>query len=452
MRLRSFASLVAGLAIAACGGGGGSATGGGAPPAPGPPPRQGIAHVVVLVQENRTFNDLFATFPGATGTTTGKMRVGNGKNAKTVSVALAKAPLRQSNTLRHSYPAYLTAYRDGNMDAFNRIVFERNGQFEGKLPYQYVDPAQIAPYWTLAKQYALADRLFQTQGSGSFTAHQDLIAGATRIDATDSLIDDPTQAPWGCPAPHGAKTSLITTSLQYEPNAGPFPCLTYKTIADLLDAKGVSWKYYTPTWNNLNVGALWNAFLAISNVYGNASEWNAHIATPETTIFNDISSGALPAVSWVVPDAANSDHPGFGSDTGPSWVAGVVNAIGNSSYWGSTVVVILWDDWGGFYDPVAPPKLDDQGGPGFRVPMIVVSPYVPPNEISHQVYGFGSILRFIEDQWNLGRLGTTDSTATSIGGILNLKQSPRAFSTIQTKYGRAYFLHRRASGLPVDTE
>jgi phospholipase C len=450
MRRRLFASLAAGAALCACGGGSSPVTP--AASAPGPPSRQRIAHVVVLVQENRTFNDLFATFPGAVGTTTGKMRVGSGAKAKTVEVALQKVSLRQSNTLRHSYPAYRTAYRDGNMDAFNQIVFARNGQPEGKLPYQYVDPDQIAPYWSLAKQYGLADHTFQTQGSGSFTAHQALIAGGTQIDANHSLVDDPTAAPWGCPAPHGTRTSLITTTLQYENDAGPFPCLTYKTVADLLDAKGISWKYYTPTYKNLAPGALWNAFLAISAVYSDPGEWNAHIATPETTILRDISDGTLPAVSWLIPDAVNSDHPGFGSDTGPSWVASVVNAIGRSSYWGSTVVVVVWDDWGGFYDPVAPPKLDDQGGPGFRVPMIVVSPYVPPNEISHTVYSFGSILRFIEDRWHLGRLGTTDATSASIAGMLNLKQSPRAFATIQARYSRSYFLHRPPSGLPVDTQ
>ena len=290
MRTRFLAPLAASVALASCGGGG---TSGATPPGPpsGPPSRQGIAHIVVLVQENRTFNDLFATFPGAVGTTTGKMRVGSGANAKTVNVALQKVSLTQSNMLRHNYPSYRTAYRDGNMDAFNQIVFERNGQPEGKLPYQYVDPNRVAPYWSLATQYGLADHTFQTQGSGSFTAHQALIAGGTQIDSTHSLVDDPSQAPWGCPAPPGARTSLITTTLQYEPGAGPFPCLSYKTVADLLDAKGVSWKYYTPTYKNLAPGALWNAFLAISDVYGNSNEWNAHVATPETRIFDDISNG-----------------------------------------------------------------------------------------------------------------------------------------------------------------
>src|SRR5215469_3072893 len=106
----------------------------------------------------------------------------------------------------------------------------------------YVDPNDIKPYWTLATQYALADHMFQTQGSGSFTAHQDLIAGATAIDSTQSLLAWPTAAPWGCGAPPSTVTSLITTSGQYLVNQGPFPCLTYPTgtMRDLLDAKGIS--------------------------------------------------------------------------------------------------------------------------------------------------------------------------------------------------------------------
>jgi phospholipase C len=410
-------------------------------------PSSPIEHVIVMVQENRTFNDFFATFPGAAGTTTGKMRV----NGQTVDVALSKVGLWSKNTLRHTYPAYRTAYRGGHMDAFNLIRYQTTGKPEGKAPYQYVDPTQIGPYWKMATFYALADHMFQTQGSGSFTAHQDLIAGGTAIDATHSIVDDPSKHPWGCPATTGAVTSLITTHRKYEKDAGPFPCLTYSTLADLLDAKGVSWKYYTPAWRG-NTGGIWNGFLAIDAVFNKPSEWNAHISQPETTIFDDISGGNLPAMSWVIPNGVNSDHPAYASDTGPSWVASVVNAVGESSYWKSTAIVIVWDDWGGFYDPVKPPPLDQQGGPGFRVPAIVVSPYVPRNEISHTDYEFGSILRFVEDTWSLGRLGTTDSTANSMADLFDFKQSPRKFQKIPSQYSRSYFMHQRPSGLPVDTE
>lgn len=413
-----------------------------------------IAHVVLIVQENRSFNNLFATFPGAIGTTAGKERVGSGASAKTVSIALREGNLFDRAWLTHNYPSFKVAYRDGHMDAFD-LIRNRHGVDEGSAPYVYVDPSQIKPYWAMASQYALADELFQTQGSESFTAHQALIRGGTAIGSKGSIIDDPTRVPWGCSAPAGTTTSLITTSLQFEPNAGPYPCLSYKTLATLFDKRGIAWKYYTPSWRNESpppAGGQWNAFLAISAVYGNQHEWRSHISVPETNIFSDIAHRRLPAMSWVIPDAVNSDHPGYGSDTGPSWVASIVNAIGESRYWNSTAIVIVWDDWGGFYDPVRPPQRDDQGGPGFRVGMIVVSPYVPPGEISNTVYEFGSIVRFVEDTWNLGRLGTTDETATSIGDIFDFGQSPRTFRPIPSKYSKAFFLREKPSGLPVDTE
>jgi phospholipase C len=420
-----------------------------------------ITHIVLMVQENRTFNDLFATFPGADGTTTGLERIGNGKKAKQVPINLTEVNLADHTDLNHLYKSYKTAYDDGKMDSFNRIKRETNGQPEGALPYQYVNPDQVQPYWTIATDYALADHLFQTQGSGSFTAHQDLIRGGTEIDSTQSLVDDPTSSrAWGCTSPPGTKTSLITTSLKLLPEQGPFPCTnafpssgsSYKTLAALLDGAGVSWKYYAPPPKNYSVGALWNGYLVINSVYGNKTEWNAHISNPPTNILKDIANGTLPAMSWVIPDALNSDHPGYRSDKGPSWVASVVNAIGASSYWNSTAVIVVWDDWGGFYDAVAPSPLDTQGGPGFRVGMMVASPYVPPNEISHTVYGFGSIIKFIEETWTLGSLGTTDATSTSISNMFDFTHKARKFKAIPAQYSRSFFLRQKPSGLPVDTE
>jgi phospholipase C len=297
--------------------------------------------------------------------------------------------------------------------------------------------------------------MFQTQGSGSFTAHQDLIAGATAINSTQSLIDTPSSGPWGCDAPPSTKTSVLTTTGQYLRNKGPFPCLTYPTgtMRDLLDAKSVSWKYYAPPYKVGGVGGLWNAFAAIQAVR-QGPEWATNISTPETNIFNDITNNALPAVSWVIPDQPESDHPADNHtpDQGPAWIASVVNAIGGSSYWDSTAIVVVWDDWGGFYDNIPPPLLDNAGGLGFRVPMIVVSPYVPAGTISHTQYEFGSILKFIEETFGLGSLGTTDARATSIGNIFNFKQSPRTFKHIPAQRSREYFLHQPPSGQPVDTE
>ncbi len=401
-----------------------------------------IEHVVVVIQENRSFDNLFATFPGADGATEGKMSNGQ-------MVHLKKSDLAFPIDLNHNWLVFLRDYDDGKMDGFN---LENNGKggYAGAIPYRYVDPKQIAPYWDMAKAYVLADHMFQTQGSGSYTAHQDLIRGNTAIDANDSLIDFPSQQPWGCDSPQGTTTSLLTTSQKLLPHAGPFPCLTYRTIRDLLDAKNVSWKYYSPRVVG-STGAVWNAFDSIRAVrYG--PEWKTNVTTTSSAIFKAISDGKLPAVAWIVPTLPNSDHPGQHSDQGPSWVANIVNAIGESRYWKTTAIVIVWDDWGGFYDNVPPPFRDKGGGLGFRVPMLVVSPYARKGRVSHTRYEFASILKFIEDDWKLGRLGVADVRAQSIGDCFDFAQRPRKFVPISVKYSRAFFENQPPSDQPVDTE
>ena len=403
-----------------------------------------IQHVVVVIQENRSFDNLFARFPGADGATEGKTHDGQ-------VVKLVTRPLLSHLVLGNSHYDWSVSYDNGKMDGFDLVYV--NGH-RCTCAYQYVKKGSIQPYWTMAEQYVLADHLFQTQSSGSFTAHQDLIRGDTAVNSYESLIDFPTAAPWGCDAPPSTVTSLITDTNEYLKNQGPFPCLTYKTLRDLLDGQGVSWKYYTPTLQN-HAGYLWNAFDAIQAVrYG--SEWHTNVSSPEKNIFKDIANHALPAVSWVIPDSQNSDHSGQGSrgfnkDTGPSWVSQVVNAVGTSEYWNSSAIVIVWDDWGGWYDHVPPPQLDYQGL-GFRVPMIVVSPYAKAGYVSHTQYEFGSILKFVEDTFNLGRLGTTDVRATSIGDVFDFNRKPRPFVKVEAKYSRSFFEHQRPSNEPVDNE
>jgi phospholipase C len=373
-------------------------------------------------------------------------------------------PLQKSNlvstSLGHGYQSFVWGFDKGKMDGFDLNQFEATHQPAGTYGYQYVDPAQIQPYWALAKQYVLGDHMFQTQGSGSFTAHQDLIAGGTALNSKESVIDLPSHVPWGCDAPAGTVTTLITSDGAYLSNKGPFPCFDYKTMRDVLDAKHVSWKYYVPPFTTGSVGVFWSAFDAIRAVRYDQRQWKSNISSPETNIFKDIAKGRLPAVSWLIPDAANCDHPtqaGTGSDTGPSWVASIVNAVGASPEWKSTAIVVVWDDWGGLYDHVPPPQLDYQGL-GFRVPMLVVSPYarIAPGAkagyVSHTQYEFGSILRFVEDNWGLERLGSTDVRAASIGDVFDFTKPPRKFVPIAAKYSRAYFEHHASSYRPLDDE
>jgi phospholipase C len=433
----------------------GSASAAAIPPASGSG-SSNIQHVVVVIQENRSFDNLFATFPGADGTTQGRAKLPSGGYK---FIPLQQHDLVESCDFGHSYHGFLKDYDGGNMDGF----YEEGGGKrchgpQGAATYQYVNPLQIAPYWDIAKQYVLGDHLFMTQGSGSFTSHQDLIAGGTVIDATQmkALVDYPSAQPWGCDAKrhHPRTVTSVLVALRYRANKGPFPCLTYPTLRDLLEAKGLSWKYYSPP--DPGTGRIWNAFDAIQAVR-EGPEWKTNIAQP-TQFFYDISNGTLPAMSWIVPTEPNSDHPTAHLDTGPSWVASIVNAIGQSSYWPTTAIIVVWDDWGGFYDHVPPPFLDQWGGLGFRVPMLLVSAYAreatpgQPGYISHTQYEYGSILKFVETLWNLGSLGTTDQRATSILDCFDFTQPPRSFTTIPSDYSREYFMHQPPSNRPVDSE
>jgi phospholipase C len=478
-------AIGASLALAGCGGGSAALPQGGAFGPFGGLHSSPIQHVVVIIQENRSFDNLFATFPGARGATRGKMAVKKGSKYVDEWVNLKAEPLIIGNDIPHCHSAFETDRDGGKMDGFGLVphgVCGSHGALEGTQPYQYVEESQIEPYWDIAEQWVLADEMFQTQGSGSFTAHQDLIRGGTCITTettcyvasppptTASLIDDPTNFPWGCDGTQGEKTSLIYPSGHEDQDGGPFPCSDkfpdygsdgYPTLRDLLDAKSVSWKFYTPCFSAKVqtgcsptsdciphaecAGGTLNAFDVIWPVR-NGSEWGTNVSWPETNILSDITNKQLPAVSWVIPEDNDDDHPGEKVDKGPSWVATVVNAVGQSSYWKSSVIIVLWDDWGGFYDNAKPPFKDGLGGLGFRVPMLLLSPYARMGTsskggyISHTQYEFASILKYIENNWNLGLLHTTDKRAKSIGDVLNYSQPARSFTMIPSDEPPEFFL------------
>jgi len=464
VRVAALLLAVTSIAIAGCGGAltssfpptqsieGSSLRLGSSGTAPSP-----IQHVVIIVQENRTFNDFFATYPGGDGTTVGQIAANPNCSPPIPkgTIALKKVPLDVPADLVHNYLGYRAAYNLGKMNGFDRVVDTRNIP-ECTYPYQYTDPQQIQTYWTLAQQYTLAAHMFTTQGSDSFTAHQDLIRGGTVVEPNRALIDQPSCSYcfWGCDAPANTHTSLITSGNLYQRAKGPFPCTKnftspYPTLRDLLDAKSVSWKYYLPPANKI-FGKLLSAFDVIAPVrYG--PEWTTNVVTPETQVLNDIAGGSLPKVSWVIPEEPNSDHPGLTTDNGPAWVASIVNAIGESSYWNSSAIIIVWDDWGGFYDNLAPAQVS-YGGLGFRVPALIVSPYARAGYISKTNYVFGSILKYIEDNWNLGTLGTSDKNATSLIDSFNYLQTPIPFKPIPSNLSKEYFLHEKPSYLPTDTD
>ncbi len=398
-----------------------------------------IKHIVVLIQENRSFDNLFAGYPGADTTLVGRCKPApwcTGSHMVPLrSVHLATGELNFGVDIDHSHSGFVTEC-DANAshvcqnDGFDLIRFGEAGagQVAKLYPYAYVDRAETKPYWDLARHYTLADEMFFTETASSFIAHQMLISGTVQISDRASLTDQPITPPWGCDSPPGDTTSLLFKDGRVSLN-GPPPCFKWATIADLLDAKNVSWLFYVDRCCNKAPidfsGGVWNGFRAIRKVfYG--SDWKTNISSPNTNLFTDLKMGTLPAVSWVIPSLYDSDHPAGGCDGGPQWVTRVVNALGTSKYWGNTAIVLMWDDWGGWYDN-APPAQVNYTSLGFRVPMIVISPFARPNHVEHTHYDFGSILKLIEQTFDLGSLGTTDASAPSMENILDFTQPPNRF-------------------------
>ena len=265
---------------------------------------------------------------------------------------------------------------------------------------------------SLAQQYVLGDHMFQSNTGPSFVAHQYMIAGQS-----GDVAENPTGSVWGCDAAPGTTAALIGPNGTELP--GVFPCFDYQTTADLLDRKGVTWRYYAPgSGDNF---FLLSAYQAVRHIrFG--KDWDQNVISPSRRVLVDIKAGELAQVTWIVPDFAHSDHPGSGSE-GPAWIAAIVNAIGNSPYWNSTAIFISWDDWGGWYDHVSPTKVDAMG-PGFRVPLLIVSPYAKHGYITHHFHEASGFIAFIEHNFDLGTLGARDAGTDAFSDCFDYTQTP----------------------------
>jgi phospholipase C len=392
-----------------------------------------IQHVIIIVQENRSVDDLFHDYPHADTQSYGYTMAGE-------KVKLSAIPLEEPWDINHSLQSFLTAC-DGTgslpgtnckMNGFSQ-EFVSCGHGTSKCPpnpqYGYVPADETKPYFAMAQQYVLGDHMFTSMiDASSFVSHQYIIAGQAQ-----SAVDFP-QGIWGC---DGGKTDTVQTITQQRTIGSSIrPCFPSTTLGDELDGAGLSWGYYTASIKG--DGDIWNAYQAIKHIrYG--PDWHKNVHWPATKFFRAIDSGTLPAVSWVTPTCQNSDHAGCDSNHGPHWVASLVNAIGKSQYWSSSAIFIFWDEYGGWYDHV-PPKMVDYDGLGIRVPLLIVSPYAKQGYVSHVPYEHGSILKFVEDQFGLPRLAASDTRATTpADDCFDFNQTPRAFTTIPAKLGKAYF-------------
>jgi phospholipase C len=397
-----------------------------------------IQHIVVIVQENRTVDNLFNGFPNAN-------TVPYGKNIFDQTVQLQPESLTAPYDLSHKHTAWLFDYNSGNMNGFSseaEVCFAKHNSDCPKravAAYGYVPKNETEPYWNMAETYTFADNLFQTNQGPSFPAHQYIVSGTSTISNGSSLkASDNPKAPQDKGHQGGCNSLPGTTvpTIDANGNAGKsvYPCFERTSIMDLMNSQGVSWHYY----QEFGGSGEWHAVDAIKQIWEGHSYEN--VIWPSAQVLKDIRNRELPEVTFVTPSAAESDHAGQNDGTGPSWVASIVNTIGGSSYWNHTAIIVTWDDWGGWYDHVGP-KVYNSYELGFRVPMIVVSPYAKPGYVSHVPYEFGSILKFIEETFDLGSLGTTDVRANDLSDCFNFDRPARTFKPIAAPYSARYFEH-----------
>jgi phospholipase C len=448
-------------------------------------------HIVVIVQENRTPDNLFQGLCSAPYGSAGKCSTAPGASQYDIQTAnwLDKSSstgvtqpgtvlLANKYDLSHAHTAFV-AMCDAEATAGGCKNDGASGiACSGKCPktpqFRYVDNStgMVNPYLDLASQYGWANYMFQTNQGPSFPAHQFLFGGTSAPSATDDAAGiyasenmSGTSKVAGCTAPEGTTVELINPS--GGENEKVYPCFEHQTMADVLPAS-LSWRYYAPS-----AGSIWTAPNAIQHICQSSGPggtctgqaWSSNVDLTPADVLKDIGSCNLRSVSWVIPTGANSDHARSNDGGGPSWVASIVNAIGNSSgcdgntgYWNNTAILITWDDWGGWYDHEPPTILAQPEGDyqyGFRVPFLAVSAYTPAGYINNNRHDFGSILRFVEFNFGIaqGALNFADARAKNdLTGFFNLATTPRPFLTIKAPKDANFFLHDKRKATDPDDQ
>ncbi len=454
-----------------------------------------FGHIVVIVQENRTPDNLFQGLcapPYGTSSSCNTAPTGNQYDIQTKnwldkasSVGITqpiKVALANQYDLGHTHRSWMAQCDQdtlGNCKMDGAAKVSCIGVCPGKPQFAYVDNAAgtLNPYLLLASQYGWANKMFQTNQGPSFPAHQFIFGGTSAPSlaadhagtfAAENMSGKGTGA--GCIASSTRLVQLIDSTGTESRSNQAYPCFEHNTVSDLLQPRGITWRYYSPGANSI-----WTAPNAIQHICmangGNCTgtDWKANVDLNAANVLNDIANCNLRQVTWVIPSGQNSDHAAINTGGGPSWVASIVNAVGNSwaasnhkcDYWANnsndaTAILIVWDDWGGWYDHVAPTRLPaPQGGYqlGFRVPLIAVSAYTPFHLVDNSRHDFGSMVRFIEHNFGIqeGLLTFADARATTdLTSFFDLTQAPRTFGNVQTKVGAAFFLNDKTP--PTDPD
>jgi phospholipase C len=432
-------------------------TGGGAPSSPSPTssPSPGVSladapieHVVFIVKENRTFNNYFATYPGAAGATEGgTIRCTEDGCEDGPVVRLTHGPDVYEHDLTHCFRCGLVAINGGKMNGFNWMngVIPTDAE---KAPlyghdmsgYSYLERADIPNYWAYADRFVLADHFFTPMYGPTLPEHLYAVAAQSNLivdnksttDHPGNYCDDPTEYATRF-EPKEARANAerimelerrIARDGESTYQLGSFwgkirLCFDIEVLPDQLEAAGISWKYYAAE------NAWMNALQMIRHVrYGDM--WRK-VQPPETFV-KDVRHGEMPQVSWIIPPESYNEHPGGRKSTcaGENWTVHQINTIMRSEYWRSTAIVVVWDDFGGFYDPVPPPQYDIMGlGP--RTPALIISPYTRQGDnpdggsVDHTVYEFSSVLAFIEGLFGLEPMTERDANANPLLGAFDFE-------------------------------
>ncbi|MFN2461909.1 MAG: acid phosphatase [Candidatus Velthaea sp.] len=454
---------------------GGSALAAQAPPSPSAPSLQAsIKNVVIIYQENWSFDGLYGNFPGANGLSNAAPTIPQVDKVSGTPFRTLPQPLIASGIPDPSLPAGLpvapydlSKYVKPSAltgDIVHRYYQERSQIDGGKmdkfmtwsdnpgLVLSYFDATSM-PEGKLAAQFTLADNFFHSAFGGSFLNHQWLICACTPVfpnappaliavldpsgsalalDAAGKIVHD------GAVTPDGfAVNTLFTVNKPHPANAAPatlVPQQNAPTIGDRLSAANVSWKWYSGGWNNALAGNPDPLFqfhhqpFAYFQAYADGTPAKAAHLADEANFFTDLQAGTLPAVSFIKPLGPDNEHPGYAAELqGQAHVASIVTAIAKSPYWNSTAIIVTYDENGGRWDHVPPPAPLDRWGPGSRVPTIVISPWAKRNFIDHTQYETASVLAFIEKLYNLQPLNARDGRADPLTNAFDFRQTPQPF-------------------------
>jgi phospholipase C len=363
-----------------------------------------IDHFVFIIKENRSFDHYFGLFPGADGARSGHTSDGE-------TVPLSEAPDQISPDISHSAPAADEAIDQGRMDYFDRVAGALSLGVD--RAYTQMHAQDIPDYWAYARTFTLDDHFFSTIAGPSLPNHLITIAAqAGEVTSNPALSN----GRWGCDSP--ANSTVVTLSPTGQQGVAR-PCFDFTTLVDRLNGQHIDWRYYAPLYGQS--GYIWSTLDAIRHVrYSN--QWDTNVVSWRQ-FEQDVSQGHLPAVTWLITDAAHSEHPPASTCLGENTTVSEVNAIMRSRFWNDTAIFVTWDDFGGFYDHMAPPHYDNLGW-GPRVPTLVISPYARRGYVDHTAYDFSSLLRLVEERFGLAPLTQRDATAADLTGSFDFSSGP----------------------------